>query len=270
MPRSTAHIPRLAALLLSLPSLAQAGAWTPKEGTAYHKYAANTFDSDSSFGQEQAGFEEFTDRNLTYYVEYGIRDDLAFIASIPYKSLTRTDNGFRTETSGFGDVDIGLRYNFDTDPVVFSAQLLFKAPYLYDEDEPLPLGNGQEDVEFRLQLGKSLGKRGYFNVEAGYRYRADAPADEYRYLLEYGGDVTERFYLRGKLDGIAAAGSSSAPPPQLGNPALPLEFDLGRLETTAGLRFGRNWAWELTAVTSVYGSNSLRGVNYQLALVYIN
>lgn len=259
-----------AALAMCLQSFAFAGAWTPEEGTGYHKFAANSLQTGRSFGEAEPGFEEFVDRNVTYYFEYGLRDDLAFIASIPFKDLSRRDNGIRTDNSGIGDVELALRYNLATEPFVLSAQLLLKAPYFYDRDDSLQLGNGQEDFEFRLQLGKSLGNAGYYNVEAGYRFRVDAPADEYRYLLEYGGDVSERVYLRAKLDGLAAAGSSSTAPARFGNPTLPLEFDLGKLEATAGLRFGSNWAWEFTATNYIYGDNTLRGVNYQLALIYSN
>ena len=105
--------------------------------------------------------------------------------------------------------------------------------------------------------------------------RTEAPVDEFRYLIEYGFDVTDRAYLRTKLDGIHAAGSSDvdvgvALPIAAGvavNPQLPLEFDLGRLEYTAGYKFNDTLAGEITGTTAIYGDNTLKGTNIQVALV---
>ena len=71
-------------------------------------------------------------------------------------------------------------------------------PYLYDEKDPLALGNGQEDFEFKLLLGKSLNSYGYVGAEFGYRLRTDSPSDEYRYLLEYGFNVNSNLYSTSK------------------------------------------------------------------------
>jgi len=108
------------------------------------------------------------------------------------------------------------------------VQGLFKAPYLYDEDSELPLGNGQEDFEGKLLFGKSFGELGYGGLEVGYRIRTEDPVDEFRYLVEYGFDLNERTYLRTKLDGIHAASSSDLDtavltPEAALNPQLPLE-----------------------------------------------
>jgi len=153
------------------------------------------------------------------------------------------------------------------------VQGLFKAPYLYSDDSELPLGNGQEDFEGKLLFGKSFGALGYGGLEVGYRVRTDDPVDEFRFLVEYGFDVNERTYLRTKLDGIHAASSSDAATGAQGalvnavNPQLPLEFDLGRLEYTAGYKFTDTVAGEITGTTAVYGDNTLKGTNIQVALV---
>jgi len=154
-------------------------------------------------------------------------------------------------------------------------QALFKAPYLYDENSELPLGNGQEDFEGKLLFGKSFGDLGYGGLEVGYRVRTEAPVDEFRYLVEYGFDVNDRTYLRTKLDGIHAATSADietgtnvpVTPEAALNPQLPLEFDLGRLEYTAGYKFSDRLAGEITGTTAIYGDNTLKGTNIQVALV---
>ncbi len=257
---------------LITPTAAIAGPWTLKQGKTYNKPAVNYFTGTSSFGTQQEGFERFEDLNFTFYNETGITDDISFILSVPVKEITRADRnaaGVITtrKTSGVGDIDVGLRYNLSKGPVVVALQGIFKLPYAYDASNPLPLGNGQEDFEGRLQLGRSLGKAGYVVVEAGYRYRVGAPSDEFRYLLEYGADLGKSTYIRTKLDGLLSIRNDTPRGSVSGNPTLPLAFDLAKLELTAGRKLSEKVAVEFTVTPNVYGNNTLTGTNFQLALV---
>jgi len=260
------------ALSLMLSSYAWAGAWTAKQGDTYLKGAVNYFDTSSRFGPEGT-FENFQNLNFNVYLEHGLKDDLTFFATGSYTDLENRSDGIETSGNGVGDIDVGLRYRLVDGPVIVSVQGLFKAPYLYSENAELPLGNGQEDFEGKLLFGKSFGDLGYGGLEVGYRVRTDDPVDEFRYLVEYGFDLNDRTYLRTKLDGIHAASSSDTdlgldtPLAVAVNPQLPLEFDLGRLEYTAGYKFSDTIAAEITGTTAVYGDNTLRGTNVQFAIV---
>ena len=262
----------LIALGALLPSQAFAGAWTAKQGDQYLKGAVNYFETSNRFGPED-GFENFRNINFNVYWEYGIQDNLTFFSTGSLTNLENQADGVETSQTGIGDIELGLRYRLIDGPVIVSVQGLFKAPYLYDDDADLPLGNGQEDFEGKILFGKSFGKYGYGGLEAGYRFRTDDPVDEFRFLVEYGFDVNEQLYLRTKLDNIIAAQSSDvddgvALSPELAlNPQLPLEFDLGRLEYTAGYKFTDTLAGEITGTTAVYGDNTLSGTNIQVALV---
>lgn len=256
-----------------VPVSAIAGPWTLPAGDTYNKPAVNYFSGDSLFGTDQPELEQFEDFNFTFYNETGVTDDLSFIVSVPIKEIRRRDrdaagNVTTQETSGVGDIDIGLRYNLSKGPVVVAVQGLFKAPYAYSDDNPLPLGNGQEDFEGRIQLGHSLGKAGYVVAEAGYRYRVGAPSDEFRYLLEYGVDLGPSVYVRSKLDGLLSIGNDTPQIAAIGNPTIPLAFDLAKLELTAGYKFNKKLAAEFTATPNLYGNNTLTGTNFQLALVF--
>ncbi len=263
------------ALGLMVPSYAFAGAWTAPQGDTYLKGALNFFETSSRFGPEGT-FENFQNTNFNVYFEHGLKDNLTFFATGSYTDLENRADGVETSGSGVGDIDIGLRYRLIDGPVIVSVQGLFKAPYLYSEDSELPLGNGQEDFEGKLLFGKSFGDLGYGGLEVGYRVRTEDPVDEFRFLVEYGFDLSERTYLRTKLDGIHAAGSSNAVDLGLDtpttvttalNPQLPLEFDLGRLEYTAGYKLSDKIAAEITGTTAVYGDNTLSGTNIQFAIV---
>ena len=266
-------------LLLLVPSHAFAGAWTAEKGTNYLKGAINYFDTSSRFGDEGV-FENFSNTNFNVYWEHGVRDDLTFFATGSLTDIENRSNGVETSETGVGDIDLGLKYRLINGPVIVSVQGLFKAPYLYDQDSELPLGNGQEDFEGKVLFGKSFGDLGYGGLELGYRVRTEDPVDEFRFLVEYGFDVSDEVYLRTKLDGIHAAGSSDILDSTDAvdtdspffvestlNPQLPLEFDLGRLEYTAGYKLSDKFAAEITGTTAIYGDNTLSGTNIQFAIV---
>lgn len=283
MIKTALKLTSIAFLSLVIPTQAYAGAWTAKKGDNYLKGAVNYFETSNRFGEEGT-FENFRNTNLNIYWEHGVRDDLTFFATGSLTDLENRSDGVETSETGVGDIDLGLKYRLIDGPVIVSVQGLFKAPYLYDEDSELPLGNGQEDFEGKLLFGKSFGSLGYGGLEVGYRVRTEAPVDEFRFLVEYGFDLNEKTYLRTKLDGIHAASSADAiadgditvpvdgsilttGAAALLNPQLPLEFDLGRLEYTAGYKFSDNFAAEITGTTAIYGDNTLKGTNIQIALV---
>lgn len=145
------------------PLQASAGAWVPEPGSGYHKLAVNYFRSTEFFGEDSI-VDEFTNTNLSYYGEVGVLPRLALYGTLSLTRLEQHTSEFgmksNSEYFGLGDVDLGLRYELVRDPFVLSAAFLFKLPYFYDDDREHPPGNGQEDVEFRLLLGKSLGRWG--------------------------------------------------------------------------------------------------------------
>ena len=265
-------------LCLTLSSEAMAGAWTAKEGTSYHKAALNYFFSDENFdddGDRKNAHSDFTDVNLTYYMEYGIRDNVTAFLSVPYKWIENDpDIGGNSKSRGVGDQDFGLRYNFfNDDRGVFSIQGLVKVPDLHDEDPgDLPLGNGQTDYEVRFLYGRSLyPKPVYFGLEAGYRYRSQEPSDEIKYLVEIGYNINEKSYVRAKLDGTYSMDNADdAPAPVIPgdvNPTLAPAFDLGKLELTGGYKIDKKFSTEFTWTPNIYGQNTAAGNNFQIAVI---
>ena len=198
-------------------------------------------------------------------------DKLTAINSISYKWLENDESTVRTKGYGVGDVDLGLRYKLvDSEKIgIISSQLLVKIPGGYHDSDPLPLGNGQYDTELRLLYGRSLYPLipGYGNVEIGYRWRAQAPSDEIRYLIEFGVDVTRDFYTRAKLDGIYSVDNGKRRDTS-GNPTATNNFDLGKLDLTVGYKAAPNWGVEASYVSAIYGQNTAVGSTYTLALYF--
>jgi len=252
-----------------------AGAWVPGEGEGYSKIAVSNYEADESFGEKKTG-SKFEGQNTSYYGEYGLGNNLAVFGTLLYQDLKQTDElGATTTSKGFGDTELGVRYQWFSDSYVLSSSLLFKTPSLYDEHDELPRGNGQEDYEFKMLLGKSLNAYGYFGAELGYRLRTDEPSDEIRYLLEYGFSANDNLYFRTKLDGIQSAGNAdkvtASADSSVANLSATPEYDLGKLELSVGWQFGKprprsevRWGMELTYNKDLYGENTLKGDGMQI------
>jgi hypothetical protein len=257
---------------LSLATLVFAGAWTMKRGQMYNKLSVNYYYTKKNFDEHGHKHSlpndgEFYDFNLIWYQEYGLLDKLTILSSIPYKHLHYEDDNFESESWGFGDIELGLKFCLLENPVVLSVQSKVKIPEAYDENKDVPLGNGQWDGELRILLGKSLWPfPAYFGVEGGYMWRAEAPADEFKYLLEFGYTISEKLSFRTKLDGTLSADNAERVTDILGNPQLGYEYDLGKLELTATYKIRGNLYLELTYTPYIHGEAISAGNSYSLAI----
>ncbi|BCS53245.1 hypothetical protein [Geobacter sp. SVR] len=262
--------------VLASATTAFAGAWTAPKGGFYEKASFNYYYAHENFSS--TGHREgtpnngkFTDYDISNYFEIGLTDDLTAINSLTYKWLENEDNNLRSKGYGLGDVDLGLRYKLlDHDKIgIVSTQLLVKVPGTYDKNDPLPLGNGQFDTELRLLYGRSLYPLipGYGNVEIGYRWRAQDPSDELRYLIEFGVDITKNIYGRVKLDGTYSMDNGKKQDSN-GNPTATNNFDLGKLDVAFGYKITPKFGVEIGYRPDIYGQNTAAGANYSFALYY--
>ncbi|MDY6861500.1 MAG: hypothetical protein SV062_00755 [Thermodesulfobacteriota bacterium] len=261
-----------ALIFFYLTNFAFAGAWTMEKGKMYNKFSINYFYSEKNFDgnghlyslPNDGGFYDF---NLTWYQEYGLSDRVAIISSVPYKHLHYEDDDFKSDSWGVGDIEAGIKFCLLKKPFVLSLQSKVKIPEAYDENEDVPLGNGQWDGELRVLLGKSLWPTpAYFGMEGGYMWRAEAPADEFKYLFEFGYSLSERFSLRTKLDGTLSIDNADIVTTSYGNPQLGYEYDLGKLELTATYKMIKNIFMEFTYTPYVYGKAVSAGNNFSLAV----
>lgn len=132
---------------------------------------------------------------------------------------------------------------------ILSHQAMLKIPGPYDKNSGLPLGNGQFD--------------------AGYRYRAEAPSDEFRYLAEIGVNVTKRLYARVKLDGILSVNNGDNTVDKSGNPTTIYQFDLQKLDTALGYKLTDTWGLELGYTPTLYGKNTAEGTACSVGVTYL-
>ena len=254
---------------------ANAGAWVAEKGDGYTKLGISDYEATSFFG-EQPDFSEFSGTSVSFYGEYGLGNNWGVYTSALYQDIEQTNaSGETTSNSGLGDLDLGVKYQWQAEPFVLSTSFAVKLPFLYDDDDALPLGNGQEDYEFRVLLGKSLNRYGYLGFELGYRFRTDEPSDEIRYLIEYGVNFNDNFYFRTKLDGIESANNADDILTVTGNLSRTPEFNIGKLELTAGWNFGKpndkgqRWGAEITYTDDLYGDDTLEGDGVQFGITRV-
>jgi len=266
-----------------LPELAMAGAWTREKGHFYTKASINTYYSEKYYNDEgkvTTGFDfggatvenpdyykcfkdsYFLDVNATFYAEYGLLDWITIVTSIPYKYHRYDGSDMVADTWGIGDIDVAAKVRILQKPFILSAQLLGKFPWAYDEDDFATLGNGQPDIEIRLRGGWSLWPvPAYAGVELAYRFRLEAPPDEFRFLIEFGYSFTERFYGRTKLDGIISIRNEDLPEQELSaaestvNPVVTpsVEYDLVKLELAVGYKLTDRLDIEVMVTPTILG-----------------
>ena len=272
-----------------------AGAWTMPQGKlytrlAYSEYEAQDFFNESGSSKDYSPGDAVKQRDFDYdeqtwsfYAEYGLLDNLTLIGSFDYKELEWTfqsitlPNGTHigdktTKSSGLADINVGLRYRLMAlESGALSLQALYKTGEAYDEKDlgslEIQLGDAQDDFELRLQYGQSLYPviPGYFNVEAGYRYRTQQYADEFVYLLEAGVDIYKGLYARTKLDGTMHLDNGDDAPANLVD-VNPYEIDLGKLEVTVGYKITSMFSVEASYFNELYGANTTQGETWSLAL----
>ena len=275
MTRKTFGALLTAAFIIASAEASFGGAWTAPQGSFYEKLAYNYYSSDENFSSSGGRVRtpnngKFTDYDVNNYFEYGLTNDLTVITSLTYKWLKNEGDTFHVRADSLGDADLGLRYKLlDGKAGILSTQLLVKIPGAYGRNDPLPLGNGQLDTEVRLLYGRSLYPHipGYANVEAGYRWRADGPADEFRYLIEVGVDIPGNFFTRAKLDGILSMNNGKKTNGTI-NPTATYNYDLGKLDLTVGYKISPWWGVEVGYRPDLFGRNIAAGANYSMALYF--
>lgn len=229
----------IGSLFLSSQALA---AWTQPKGRAYNQLSVSYYVNDHKWTTIQLN-NDYTTRGIdsdkinrvraakfetistSYYGEYGIVDSLTVFTSIPWKKVMLDgvrQNSNRTSVTGWGDIDLGLRYNLFRNllgtGVLVSLQGAVKIPEAYEYGDPvmeLSLGNGQYDTTFLLQMGRAFGK-GYGWINGGYKYRFEnnefypfKPSDQIRVLFGGGYPVTSWLSIRGYVDYTKSVGNAT-------------------------------------------------------------
>jgi len=233
---------------------ALAGAWTQPKGQGLvilsvdHSIADRKFDD---AGQARPT-DEFQKTEIRTYIEYGLTDWATLVAQPAWRDK-KTGGVVGNEAQGFGRLDVGLRNRiWKNDSTVLSIQTSVRAPGA--DDDVAPVGDGDKDwqLDGRVLLGHGFslfGRHSFADLQVGYRRRFGGPADELRFDLTTGIDVTPKILaMIQSFNGIS-----------VGEAALPF-VPTREHKVTASIvyRFDDDWSFQAGGLMNVAGRNSLQ------------
>lgn len=207
----------VALVLSSLPSTALAGAWILPPGDWSSEIRGTFFNADTyrDLDGERVPFPSggvIEERSLAAINEFGWKDRASVFVGIPFVSTSQRfgdDSRLPTQTV-FGDLRAGARFALKGGATALTLNAEWKAPMGYNRNiQPAP-GTGTQDVAGTLAFGAPLGGRGFIELEAGYNYRFEDPADQ----MIAGASAGFWFgplLIGGRYRGAAAAGDGETP-----------------------------------------------------------
>lgn len=136
----------------------------------------------------------FTKYETNLYYEYGLDDDIMFIANMFYYGLSYRDSIGLITNGGFGDQEVGLQFQLSRDIPSLALQFLVSFPFYTNPGDP-PLGNSQVDLQVTALVGSPFGRtmsQGFWEVYFGIRKRFEAPSDQLRAGATVGLNITRR------------------------------------------------------------------------------
>ncbi len=182
------NILRLVAIsLLLLYEQTPASVWQQKMNKYFLSGVQSFYSSETIFNRNGERFflplgGVFTKYETNLYYEYGLEDDIMFLANMFYYGLSYRDSIGMITNGGFGDQEVGLQFRLLRGFPSASLQFLVSFPFYTNPGDP-PLGNGQVDLQVTALLGAPFGytgNQGFWEIYFGLRKRFEAPSDQIR------------------------------------------------------------------------------------------
>lgn len=216
----------LGLLLITQATFAQ---WSKGKGKGYYKLSAWYLSTDQHYTDTGAIDPNVTRTqfNLNFYGEYGVSDRWDVIAYVPFFARATQNNIFSgttgdliqegEEINAFGDIDLGLNYNFfKKGNWSASAKLIFGLPTGEDaggSDGSYQTGDGEFNQYLSGLLGYSTSLNGipfFAKAYLGYNNRSQNFSDEIRFGLESGVNLfNKKLWLIGRLDAVESTFNGS-------------------------------------------------------------
>jgi len=202
-----------------------------------------------------------------FYSEYGLTNKLTAIAYIPFLVRNTVNEGVGAvtgevlqsglENTGFGDVDLGLRYGFlKKGPWVLSGSLWLGIPSGdFKNPDLLYTGDGEWNQQLRLEWGYGAA-RWYTNGYAGVNNRTKDFSEEFRFHVEAGyWLVKNKLLASAKLAGVESFKNGDPTDSSNGLFSNNVEY----LSPQFGLTWERNGKWGVSALVAgaFNGTNAL-------------
>ncbi len=294
------------ALLIGAGTDARAQAWPQPRGGLYLKLSHSR-----SVASEQWDFNgvvkpyaegmtgnAFFDRSFYLYGEYGLTDNLTFVALLPFKRLRVHDGAFEFETEGLGSVMLGLRvglkrlFNVRSDRSALALNVTATLPAGYTRNLSPALGPGQADLQAVVSYGLSLYPAPVY-AQAGFGFRlrsaiyglsraeacppdavprtcVDDARPEYADEWLFSGEVGLTLGRWALLQALGFGVWSNLPPETGFDPLNPLPTRTRYVKAGAGLTVypRRRVGLSVQYFGTLYGRNTIRSTDWFFGLEY--
>jgi hypothetical protein len=264
-----------ALLLAGLPTHADAGAWVLPRGRTNVQVAFLHQDTTDRYfldGDRIPYFFDGRSRTSALYVDarYGLTDRIEAMLQVPFFRVRFDDLSDDRQSSGLGDVRLGLRYNLLKDSPVATVDVRVKFPTgtFINDAEVVPVGEGQWDLDLAGEVAHSFWPRPFYvNGRAGYRFRGPNEesgidfGDEVFWLAEVGYAVSARIGLK-----LVARGLHGQEGTSFGLAIPTLKREAVYVEPGLVIRASPSWIVEFAVPFTVAGQNWPAGPVFSLKL----
>ncbi|MBP2626529.1 MAG: hypothetical protein H6Q68_1240 [Firmicutes bacterium] len=209
-------------LTLSVSSLCSAAAWVlPTDQTqitvkSLYNFSDNYINANGRSSTSPWG--EVTIRETIFTVEKGLSTKDTFVMNIPYSNVYTSKyytplgvNIGPRRSTGIGNIDIGLRHGIQTKGATVTAWQVLAGIPTYDRQLHPALNFGSTYIDASYLAGHVFavnGLRGYTNLEAGFRFKGDGMADQFRYSYQYYHPMSKNWGLNTGLGGAYSLNGS--------------------------------------------------------------
>lgn len=194
---------------VTTPERLSASSWALDEGRTQLVASLYHYETDQFIGMYGQTYptEDYRKESLHYYAGYGLTDKLTLLGSLAQVYASQNQmNGQPDHNMGWADPAIGARYQLWRQEGFATAA---EAWYLHgwrDQDNSLPeIGTPFWEAEARLFQGYGSewqGHHWYLQGGAGYRWRGDGRADQYRLIAEAGFEPVEDWTLSARWEDL--------------------------------------------------------------------
>ncbi len=269
-------------LLLFIPAVAHAGAWTIPEHQWSMITSANLYYSDAYFdlnGDRQSQ-QPYTKYELNPYIEYGVTDTLTTGANLFVQyvmqdqsfsflsadRLTLTTTTYSSDNFGLADTELFVRQRLYHDGgLVLSVQPLLKLPSLFFKRDLPRGGNDAFGAELSLLGGYGFSlfdQHHYIDLRAGYQKRFNGLEDQYKFDAKLGISLSESIQL---IPAVYFVASTDLPSAASFSESGENEFDSTKIELMGRYDIDPYMYFQGGIAGHIDGRNSGEGVSITVA-----
>lgn len=270
------------ALLLLASQGAQATGWPQPKGAGFFKMdftmiqARRFYSADGIINDINGSGTLLGSYTTALYGEYGLTPRLTAIAYVPFLVRNTVNEGVGAitgevlqpglENTAFGDVDLGLMYNFyKKGSWVLSGTLMLGLPSGdFTNPDLLYSGDGEFNQLLRLEWGYGQ-RRWYATGHVGINHRTKGFSEEFRYLVEAGYWLLDsKLLATAKLSGISSFMNGNVEGTGNGLFSNNVEFVSPQVALT--YEHKQRWGLSLQAAGAFGGRNALAAPALSLGL----